>query len=1474
MSSYSTKISASDGSLHPHPDEKNKQWQREFLMERLRSHCAQHKTFPELSKAMRMSMLEKRYALDAVEKSNLQKCLDSMQHCIKVTTRQGLIERLDSLSRQLGLKFMEDAAGLFIYSDMFFLEIILDPNDGKLKDVKVHHECKIEQQSCSELVTCLINGDFADFTNQLEGLSSIYQLNAEPKVKSKAFVALQAMEIDLYNLFKWKSYNKDIASLVIESPVGLAQKRRGGHPMKLIYFISPYDLINLETKSIIPLTLEYLKGKDIGMSVTVNLEASSTNKLQILPSVTFSSENNCPIYSPLNQNNSTLLPATFVLKLNKPLPVSDALMSIIGVSTKSEESQYLMSLAVQVASKGVIKNTAKGLFVTLPDQNHCYYFTENKKITGSVITNVPYTEPSQVPKILTALKHQALFFSLLSSCIRTGDKQCNLESTTILEVNALSIYMISVALQHPYDECMVSVEFDLSDIGNIKVQIYSLSNNYESANARLTKIVQTSLSIPITIRYLLKLWNQEQIKGFNRSSQDNSSFESGSLSGAMDHLNGQISRGPSGNLIGNDFQSNKLSRNGGGSGFSDTNSTFSQGQNRQFFHSINSGSNLNLVSNDLSNMGDGMTNSKNISNVTSGLVNQFHLKSENIKKEDFCESPKSDNQIKASDVDEKVFKLNKDAQNFKISGSDTSLGENDSVSKVTVSKPLNNSSLIIEKISTSGNKNSGCSNNVANSKAEKVQSTESWKKQSGSDSKNTVSITPVLTNSQSTDLVNVKAGVGSNSNNTLKSDKKSVIEIIPIKNNAVSNTISITPIQTKNSANISESSKSLFQTLAGSGNSNNTAAATSTGTKKKVDEKDSLKIEKKRRKKDGSSSSHSTNSKTYDNIELKIIEITGDGNTSTYRKLSDSSKTTSTSQKKQSLSNIPSSSSNNQNSSSSSSKKISTKSYPNSSNSKSPLSFGSSSGSPKNKHNLTSGKPSLTTLKSATNVSDSKESFSLIKLNQQISDTNQQNPYDIFDIEESDVFDFTTSADYMSSFPSPQSRIRKSSLTAVIDKLNKQVKNCVTDEIGEKLEKMHKEAHHLQPTNLNIEEINSKSNPEYMIKPSSDGMKLTINKTKTDSSYKRDKPSDSPRSGNSSPNIKKHFGILSGGSNSNPGSSSPKKHTGLKPGVSSGPASKKSLEKLQNPKSKNTGLSKSNSSDCLTAKPSGNSTPKSNLLSKSLSSNSLSSDSSVSSVGSSSSSVRKEKTYSSKNKSFNNSTNSNRSISDQQDSTTMKLLQFSSNKNIMEGFIKSLDTNFQIPKLSQKVTVPSTTSTTTINSLPVALPSQNIAATVSGENSSKRNNGQDPVKNLPNNVMNNSASNITFQKIDKKKTNLDKPSNLSEFNHIPSDLMRKDLKITRKPNPQQNFSDIFVNNLQKTSPPLTASATTSTKLLDKMNQSFARTPGISVRLLKSPVPSSVSAALPVASNIRITNSPCLSTEDEIMDEGLLGVNSK
>lgn len=81
------------------------------------------------------------------DRNQLQKCLDTLQQSMKVTTLQSMIERLESISRQLNLKLMPGPTGLelFISSDMFYLEVSLE-HSGCVKDVKIHHEGKLEQQ--------------------------------------------------------------------------------------------------------------------------------------------------------------------------------------------------------------------------------------------------------------------------------------------------------------------------------------------------------------------------------------------------------------------------------------------------------------------------------------------------------------------------------------------------------------------------------------------------------------------------------------------------------------------------------------------------------------------------------------------------------------------------------------------------------------------------------------------------------------------------------------------------------------------------------------------------------------------------------------------------------------------------------------------------------------------------------------------------------------------------------------------------------------------------------------------------------------------------------------------------------------------------------------------------------------------------------------------------------------------------------
>ncbi|EDW72682.2 uncharacterized protein Dwil_GK17134 [Drosophila willistoni] len=577
--SGSTAGAGGFGSHIPSIEEKNKQIQQETMMEKLRAkYRSKPKSYEEIKKSVRMYFIEKHYPLDPLCKATLQAALDKLQHYIKVTSRHGLVERLESLSRQLGLKFMEDQQLLFISTDMFYVEILLD-SSGNLSDVKVHHECKIEQQS-SELVNCLKSGDFADFTVQLEGLSSIYQLNAEPKVKKKAFVALQAMETDIYNLYQMQNHKGDDSyEIMNQSSVGLVLQRRGGHPMKLTYFCPPIHLPECKAGGASPThtnevnslnyTIDQVMKSSHGLSATVNLEGSSANKLQIMPIVTFQRDAQSgievPTYAQLNQNNSMLMPATYVLRLNKPLPVcyeslralglpgvdgmanisTSASTSTTGFSSSTSTPQgpatTVLNLIVQTASKQAIRNTQRGLYVNLPKETHCYFFTDNRKLQGTLVSSLPFTEPAQVPKIMAFLKKQALFYTLLSSCVREQQKQYNdMDSTVILEVTAVSFNQITVELQHPYEESLATVDFLLEN-NQVTCSVYCLSNDYEELSQKLTRTVRKVISIPMVIYKLLKCWDEEhQVKLHGGIATGTSAGGAGGGAGAGSGLGGPI----------------------------------------------------------------------------------------------------------------------------------------------------------------------------------------------------------------------------------------------------------------------------------------------------------------------------------------------------------------------------------------------------------------------------------------------------------------------------------------------------------------------------------------------------------------------------------------------------------------------------------------------------------------------------------------------------------------------------------------------------------------------------------------------------------------------------------------------------------------------------------------------------------------------------------------------------------------------
>lgn len=326
----------------------------------------------------------------------------------------------------------------------------------------------------------------------------------------------------------------------------------------------------------------------------------------------------------------------------------------------------------------------------------------------------------------------------------------------------------------------------------------------------------------------------------------------------------------------------------------------------------------------------------------------------------------------------------------------------------------------------------------------------------------------------------------------------------------------------------------------------------------------------------------------------------------------------------------------------------------------------SSGGTSSPKHQSSSGKPSMSALKSAVN---SPKSDSSTKKSSSSKDSSRdkerksgslgrQSPKlksSSVKLKQLDLSsgELTVTAHSGNSTPPPGDskaqpivRNRKGSLSAIVDKL-KSAQHCgdpVTDGNG----KMASSKERAGPSPSKVTDKNSGivKPGEYMVKPSSDGMKITINKTRTKDSNKTGKSSIS-------------------GISSSSGSGSPKTHTGLKPGVNSGPASKKPQQPIQ------TKSMSAKATNKIVGTSKISSGIKSNKASCSRDSRSRSTKPGDKSI-------------------FSSSKIEARKLSPnalREDSDPYKMMSTPptiSPELVVQGFMKQLDTKFQIPKLSQR----------------------------------------------------------------------------------------------------------------------------------------------------------------------------------------------
>uniref|UniRef100_UPI00398E4A6A mediator of RNA polymerase II transcription subunit 1 isoform X1 n=2 Tax=Pristiophorus japonicus TaxID=55135 RepID=UPI00398E4A6A len=492
------------------------------LLEKLHAKYSQTRPWSETAKLVRQAM-EKRSIMNTGGHQHLIACLETLQKALKVMSLPAMTDRLESIARQnsLGSHLSPSGTECYITSDMFYVEVLLDPT-GQVCDVKVAHHGE-NPVSCQELVQYLREKNFLEFSKHLKGLVNLYKLPGDNKLKTKMYLALQSLELDLSKMAHMFRLATNASNLdaILQGSVGYLTPRSGGHLMNLKYYVSPYDLFEEGTGA--PMNLnENNVPRSLGMNMFVTIEGpTGMCKLPIAPLITGShptDNKGTPSFSSVTNTNSVDLPACFFLKFPRPVPVSaffiQKLQNFLGIPLFDPPAILvpLYELITQFVLSGkdggssTLKHNMR-FYASLPGQQHCYFLNKDAPIhdgrclQGALLHKIPFRHPGQVPQILEFIRHQVAYNTLIGSCVKRTVLKEDLPGRLQFEVCPLSDTSFSLSFQHPVNDSLVCVVMDVLDSRQVSCKLYKgLSDALICTDDFITRVVQRCMSIPVTMR--------------------------------------------------------------------------------------------------------------------------------------------------------------------------------------------------------------------------------------------------------------------------------------------------------------------------------------------------------------------------------------------------------------------------------------------------------------------------------------------------------------------------------------------------------------------------------------------------------------------------------------------------------------------------------------------------------------------------------------------------------------------------------------------------------------------------------------------------------------------------------------------------------------------------------------------------------------------------------------------------------------
>ncbi|XP_023775300.1 mediator of RNA polymerase II transcription subunit 1-like isoform X4 [Cyanistes caeruleus] len=443
----------------------------------------------------------------------LLSCTEKIERTLNAKSMFSVMNTLELLSRQKGLTVHVSPSGTacYITSMMFYVEIQLE-KDGDVMDVKLAHfeEAPVV---CDDLVQLLRMKNYDAFGKILEDLSNMYQIPGNSEMKAKGYLALQALEKDLYSMSLLdRTQDLNRVTEVLNGKVGHLVPRTGGTPMNIEFYISPYQVLEAELNH----------GSQVcGTKTVVTVEGMDTlHKLPLSPLIVDpqAGEDSSLVFLQLTDELSMDLPALFVLKFHQPVPMSSSsieeIQRLTGIQISGLKLAPLYELIVQSTLKEKcsedLSTNKSCFFVSLPDcPKHCYFInkgSEKSDLAGALVSKIPFSHPKCVPGVIEILRHQVAYNTLISSCV--SEKHINEDDSELLyfEVVPHKNTSFSVFFLHPVKENLACVVIDV--ISSREVQCHLHLNPQDptlnSSDDFIARVVKRCMSVPVVMRALFR----------------------------------------------------------------------------------------------------------------------------------------------------------------------------------------------------------------------------------------------------------------------------------------------------------------------------------------------------------------------------------------------------------------------------------------------------------------------------------------------------------------------------------------------------------------------------------------------------------------------------------------------------------------------------------------------------------------------------------------------------------------------------------------------------------------------------------------------------------------------------------------------------------------------------------------------------------------------------------------------------------